>query len=199
MPLFRFSRDVVFAPSHDAKDRRFVTRLTAFANPRPKTQNSSDGTRAGPEESPYEGGVFYVDIQLTDAYPFEPPKMRFMTKVWHPNVSSANGAICLDILKEQWSPALSIKTAMLSLQALLSSPEPSDPQDAVVARQYMDNLAEFNAQARRWTREHAGAGAKDEKLERLKEMGFAENAARAALGRAAGDEQQALELLLAGA
>ena len=59
--------------------------------------------------------------------------MRFITKVWHPNVSSANGAICLDILKEQWSPALSIKTAMLSVQALLSSPEPSDPQDAVVA------------------------------------------------------------------
>ena len=195
MPLFRFSRDVVLAPSRDAKDRCFVTRLTAFANPRPRIRR----THAGPEESPYEGGVFYVDIQLTDAYPFEPPKMRFMTKVWHPNVSSANGAICLDILKEQWSPALSIKTAMLSLQALLSSLEPSDPQDAVVARQYMDNLAEFNAQARRWTREHAGAGAKDEKLERLKEMGFAENAARAALGRAAGDEQQALELLLAGA
>jgi ubiquitin-conjugating enzyme (huntingtin interacting protein 2) len=142
--------------------------------------------------------VFYVDIQLTDAYPFEPPKMRFMTKVWHPNVSSANGAICLDILKEQWSPALSIKTAMLSLQALLSSPEPSDPQDAVVARQYMDDLEEFNAQAKRWTEEYAAAGAKDEKLERLKEMGFAENAVRAALGRAAGDEQQALELLLTG-
>ena len=54
--------------------------------------------------------------------------MRFITKVWHPNVSSANGAICLDILKEQWSPALSLKTALLSVQALLSSPEPDDPQ-----------------------------------------------------------------------
>lgn len=54
--------------------------------------------------------------------------MRFVTKVWHPNVSSANGAICLDILKDQWSPALTLKTALLSLQALLSSPEPADPQ-----------------------------------------------------------------------
>ena len=54
--------------------------------------------------------------------------MRFRSKVWHPNVSSANGAICLDILKDQWSPALTLKTALLSLQALLSSPQPDDPQ-----------------------------------------------------------------------
>ena len=54
--------------------------------------------------------------------------MRFRSRVWHPNVSSANGAICLDILKDQWSPALTLKTALLSLQALLASPEPNDPQ-----------------------------------------------------------------------
>ncbi|PNH00063.1 Ubiquitin-conjugating enzyme E2 27, partial [Tetrabaena socialis] len=70
-------------------------------------------------------------------------------QVWHPNISSQNGAICLDILKDQWSPALTLKTALLSLQALLSSPQPDDPQallsspqpddpqDAVVAKQYM--------------------------------------------------------------
>ena len=111
---------------------------------------------------------------------------------------SANGAICLDILKEQWSPALSIKTAMLSLQALLCSPEPSDPQDAVVAKQYIERQEEFAAQARRWTLEYATENARDEKLEKLKEMGFPEAASRAALARAAGDENQALELLLAG-
>jgi ubiquitin-conjugating enzyme (huntingtin interacting protein 2) len=61
--------------------------------------------------------------------------MQFITKVWHPNVSSQNGAICLDILKDQWSPALTLKTALLSLQALLSMPAPDDPQDAVVAQQ----------------------------------------------------------------
>lgn len=53
----------------------------------------------------------------------------------HPNISSQNGAICLDILKDQWSPALTLKTALLSLQALLSAPAPNDPQDAVVAKQ----------------------------------------------------------------
>jgi ubiquitin-conjugating enzyme (huntingtin interacting protein 2) len=53
------------------------------------------GCVPGPKDTPYEGGVFRVDIQLDAQYPFAPPKMRFMTRVWHPNVSSANGAICL--------------------------------------------------------------------------------------------------------
>ena len=63
------------------------------------------------------------------------------SQVWHPNISSATGAICLDILKDQWSPALTLKTVMLSVQALLSSPEPGDPQDAVVAKQYLSDQA----------------------------------------------------------
>lgn len=68
--------------------------------------------------------------------------------VWHPNVSSVTGAICLDILKDQWSPALTMKTAMLSLQALMCSPEPNDPQDAVVATMYKERQAEFVSTAR---------------------------------------------------
>jgi ubiquitin-conjugating enzyme (huntingtin interacting protein 2) len=62
--------------------------------------------------------------------------MKFDTKIWHPNISSQTGAICLDILKNEWTPALTIRTALISLQALLCAPEPDDPQDAEVARQY---------------------------------------------------------------
>ena len=69
-----------------------------------------------------------LTVLAGNQYPFVPPMMRFRSRVWHPNVSSANGAICLDILKDQWSPALTLKTALLSLQALLASPEPNDPQ-----------------------------------------------------------------------
>ena len=74
--------------------------------------------------------------------------MKFDTKIWHPNVSSVTGAICLDILKNEWSPALSIRTALLSIQALMCAPEPDDPQDAVVAKQYKSNIDKFNEQAK---------------------------------------------------
>ncbi|KAL5656635.1 hypothetical protein ACJX0J_035954, partial [Zea mays] len=64
-------------------------------------------TIMGPPDSPYAGGVFLVNIHFPPDYPFKPPKVSFKTKVFHPNINS-NGSICLDILKEQWSPALTI-------------------------------------------------------------------------------------------
>ena len=90
----------------------------------------------GPKETCYEGGTFIVDIQIPSDYPFKPPKMKFDTKIWHPNISSQTGYICLDILGKEWTPALSIRVALTSLQALLSCAEPDDPQDAQVANQY---------------------------------------------------------------
>ena len=63
----------------------------------------------GPSDSPYQGGVFKLDIVLPHEYPFVPPKIKFITKVWHPNVSSVTGAICLDILTTEWSPAFTIR------------------------------------------------------------------------------------------
>lgn len=124
--------------------------------------------------------------------------MKFETKIWHPNISSQTGAICLDILKDEWSPALTIRTALLSLQALLCSPEPDDPQDAVVASQYKNNREAFNQTARNWTQEHA----KDpqiiyeEKVKRLCEMGFEQEIVREALKETAMDEASALNLIL---
>ncbi len=61
------------------------------------------GIIAGPMDSPYEGGTYKLEIKIPDTYPFNPPKVRFTTKIWHPNISSVTGAICLDILKDQWA------------------------------------------------------------------------------------------------
>lgn len=154
------------------------------------------GSVPGPKDTPYDGGLFIVDIDLDNQYPFVPPKMRFLTKVWHPNVSSQNGAICLDILKDQWSPALTIKTALLSLQALLSSPQPDDPQDAVVAKEYLTNHPKFVETAKNWTDTYASQSKQNEKLRQILEMGFSEAAAKAALLTSGGDAQAALESLL---
>lgn len=160
------------------------------------------GVLNGPVDTPYSGGVFRVDINIPTDYPFGPPKMKFITKLWHPNMSSQTGAICLDILKDQWSPALTIKTAMLSLQALLCSPEPSDPQDAEVANMYLRNYEEFVSTAKFWTDTYArpdgGVGAGDEedpKLVRLMDMGFPKDACMSALRDANGDENSAVAML----
>nr|DAD34144.1 TPA_asm: hypothetical protein HUJ06_004784 [Nelumbo nucifera] len=156
------------------------------------------GTITGPVATPYEGGTFKIDIRLPDGYPFEPPKMQFMTKVWHPNISSQNGAICLDILKDQWSPALTLKTALLSLQALLSAPEPDDPQDAVVAQQYLRDYPTFVGTARYWTETFAKRSSIGTEEKKLVEMGFPEGLVRTTLEVVGGDENMALEKLCSG-
>ncbi len=128
-----------------------------------------------------------------------PSVLALVTKVWHPNISSASGAICLDVLKDQWSPALTIKTALLSLQALLSTPEPNDPQDAVVAKQYLTDKALFDRTAKQWTEMYAHhdqlVGMK-RRVSELVEMGFPEERVLDALGAAGGDKEKALEELL---
>ncbi|KAJ3537540.1 hypothetical protein NM688_g6674 [Phlebia brevispora] len=118
------------------------------------------GSFMGPEGTPYEGGHFEVDIIIPESYPFQPVKMKFITKVYHPNVSSASGAICLDILKDAWSPVLTLKSTLISLQSLLCSPEPNDPQDAEVAKHYLTSKSSFEETARYWTMIYAGGPGK---------------------------------------
>ena len=92
-------------------------------------------TIMGPEDSPYHQGVFFLDIQFPADYPFKPPKVSFTTKVYHMNVNN-NGTICLDILKDQWSPALTIPKILLSISSLLTDPNPADPLLPEIAAQY---------------------------------------------------------------
>ncbi|KAL6950175.1 Ubiquitin-conjugating enzyme E2 1 [Hanseniaspora vineae] len=113
------------------------------------------GSFLGPPDTPYEGGIFLVDINVPTDYPFKPPKMQFKTRIYHPNISSVTGAICLDILKDAWSPVITLKSALISLQALLQSPEPNDPQDAEVARHYIKDKEGFEKTARLWTKLYA--------------------------------------------
>ena len=111
-------------------------------------------TIVGPSESPFEGGLFFLNIMFPVDYPFKPPKVTFTTKIYHPNINS-NGGICLDILKEQWSPALTISKVLLSISSLLTDPNPNDPLVPEIANQYKSDISKYNETAKEWTRRYA--------------------------------------------
>mmetsp|Transcript_22226 Transcript_22226/g.72031 ORF Transcript_22226/g.72031 Transcript_22226/m.72031 type:complete len:148 (+) Transcript_22226:103-546(+) len=111
-------------------------------------------TIMGPADSPYAGGVFFVSITFPPDYPFRPPKVQFQTKVYHPNINS-NGSICLDILKEQWSPALTISKVLLSVCSLLTDPNPEDPLVPEIAQIFKGDRQRYEDTAREWTRKFA--------------------------------------------
>ncbi|KIM54697.1 hypothetical protein SCLCIDRAFT_136168 [Scleroderma citrinum Foug A] len=112
------------------------------------------GTIPGPQGSPYEGGVFNVDIQLGADYPFSAPKVTFATRIYHMNISE-KGGICIDILKQNWSPALSLFKVILSLSSLLTDPNPQDPLVPSIATEYIRNRQQHDRTARRWTELYA--------------------------------------------
>lgn len=108
----------------------------------------------GPKDSPFDKGVFKLEMFLPDDYPMVPPKVRFLTKIYHPNIDRL-GRICLDILKDKWSPALQIDKVCLSIQLLLSSPNPDDPLDNNVANVWKTNLVQAKKTAAEWTKKYA--------------------------------------------
>jgi ubiquitin-conjugating enzyme E2 D/E len=107
-------------------------------------------TIMGPSQTPYEGGVFNLTIEFPEEYPFKPPKVIFTTKIYHPNINS-RGGICLDILKSNWSPALTISKVLLSICSLLTEPNPDDPLMPAIANLYKSNRGEYEMRAREYT------------------------------------------------
>jgi ubiquitin-conjugating enzyme E2 D/E len=112
------------------------------------------GAIMGPADSPFTGGVFGLTIHFPTDYPFKPPKVNFTTRIYHPNVNK-DGVICLDILKNQWSPALTISKVLLSILSLLTDPNPDDPLWPEVADEYKNHRLVYDMKAREWTEKYA--------------------------------------------
>lgn len=115
-----------------------------------------DATLCGPSGTPYEGGVFTLHLVFPDNYPFKPPQVTFQTKIYHPNINSL-GTICLDILKDKWSPALTIGQLLLSISSLLSDMNPSDAIVPEIGAQLLSTPEAFKKTARAWTVKYAGS------------------------------------------
>ena len=113
-----------------------------------------EATIIGPSDTPYEEGVFFLKICLPTDYPFKPPKVNFCTKIYHCNVNS-NGSICLDILKDQWSPSLTISKVLLSITSLLSDPNSDDPLTPEIAKLYKKDKVKHDQRAKEWTLKYA--------------------------------------------
>jgi len=107
----------------------------------------------GPEDSEYEGGIFRLYIEFPNRYPFSAPNIKFINKIFHPNVSNS-GDICLDILKDKWSPALSLHKVMLSIQSLLTDPNPDSPLNGDAAHLYKTDRKEYKKKCQRYILEN---------------------------------------------
>ncbi|KAK3083434.1 hypothetical protein FSP39_022530 [Pinctada imbricata] len=146
------------APTPPAKTsgKNFKPTGTSLKSAGPKGDNMYEwvSTILGPPGSVYEGGVFFLDIHFSSDYPFKPPKVTFRTRIYHCNINS-QGVICLDILKDNWSPALTISKVLLSICSLLTDCNPADPLVGSIATQYVQNRTEHDRMARQWTKRFA--------------------------------------------
>ncbi|PMD57950.1 ubiquitin conjugating enzyme E2 [Hyaloscypha bicolor E] len=112
------------------------------------------GTIMGPSHTPYAGGVFLLSIEFSSDYPFRPPKVAFMTRVYLPNIN-CNGAIALNILRDEWSPALTIAKVLPSICWFLDNPNPDNPLVPEIAHIYKMDHQRYEDTAREWTRKYA--------------------------------------------
>ena len=103
-----------------------------------------EGWIVGPDDTPYAGRVFFLNIHFPTDYPFRPPRIKFTTKIYHPNIDS-NGRICLNILDKDWMPILTIEKLLLSICSILADPIVEDPLELLIANRYKNDRQRFNA------------------------------------------------------
>ncbi|XP_030756199.1 ubiquitin-conjugating enzyme E2 T-like [Sitophilus oryzae] len=126
----------------------------------PKDDNFSvmEAQITGPENTAYERGVFKLEIIIPEKYPFTPPSIKFLTKIYHPNIDDS-GRICLDLMKMPpnggWKPIIGIEALLIAIRMLLETPNPEDPLMVDIAEEYLRFNDKFKRKAREYTEKYA--------------------------------------------
>ncbi|KAJ5076159.1 ubiquitin-conjugating enzyme e2 h [Anaeramoeba ignava] len=119
----------------------------------------------GPADTPYEGGVWDVRVQLPDQYPFKSPSIGFLNRIYHPNIEFSSGAVCLDVINQAWSPMFEIKHVFeVFLPQLLLYPNPSDPLNREAANLLSSNKNQYDLIVKKFVQQYAKPKNQDSKI-----------------------------------
>ena len=111
----------------------------------------------GPEQTPYEGGVFKVKFTFPDNYPFKAPDVSFLTTIYHPNIKTDTGEICRDVFASSWAPTQKVSDILEKIVSMLRQPQTQTPLEADICNEYTNNIQLFNQKAREFTLKYATA------------------------------------------
>jgi len=152
----------------------------------------------GPDDTPWEGGTFQLEVKFTEEFPTKPPHVKFVTKMFHPNIYN-NGEICLDILQNQWSPIYDISAILTSIQSLLTDPNPNSPANSEAAKLWSENRREYNRRVTQiveesWEAADELCAANDDRLEDEAKVGADRIELQRPSGEEAGGDQKRIRL-----
>ena len=102
----------------------------------------------GPDETPWEGGIYPLRLTFPPQYPTKPPRVVFLCEMYHPNVY-ADGNLCLDIIQDKWTPVYTVGKLLQSILSLLTDPNPNSPANPAAAKLYRENRKQYNRKVRR--------------------------------------------------
>jgi len=108
-------------------------------------------TICGPQDSPWEGGIFSLRLTFSDSYPASAPRVRFVSEMFHPNIYP-DGTLCMDTIQEQWSPVHSVASLLTSVRSLLCDPNVNSPANPQAAKMLVEEEKEYNKRVRRLAR-----------------------------------------------
>ncbi|ODQ47643.1 hypothetical protein PICMEDRAFT_15571 [Pichia membranifaciens NRRL Y-2026] len=110
----------------------------------------------GPRDTPYEGGLWKVHVELPEQYPYKSPSIGFETKIFHPNIDEQSGSVCLDVINQTWSPMFTITHIFETfIPQLLNYPNAADPLNGDASSLYLSNKALYEDKVRTYVRKYA--------------------------------------------